>query len=214
MNATIKMFQAWVLKICVCSVNWYSCILTYTVACDIVQSMLTFCKHRNWCLTKVYWNPRCTVWHATLALREHLYLYLPLGLLCWSPWPWQHSIQYNSLSLWTSTIITQHWTHHQSLVKLKWKILGKMLTFGSTTLFNVQDTKARVWSWMIHSDCNTAHSAGKTYNAMVNETMFPGDAVCLLLPSNYLDCPSVGVDLLCSITPSLLCFQEDKEDCP
>lgn len=60
---------------------------------------------------------------------------------------------------------------------------------------------------------NQAHSVGKTYNAMVDEAMFPGDAISLLLASNYLDCPSVGVDL-CSITPFLLRFQEDKEDCP
>lgn len=156
----------------------------------------------------------CVTSNRRASRTEHLYLYLPLGLLCWSPWPWQNPTQYNSASLWTSTIITQHWKDHQSLIKLKWQSLVKIVTFGSTALFNVQDSKTGVCSWMIHSDWNSAHSVGKTYNAMVNKTMFPGDAVCLLLPSNYLDCPSVGVDLLCSITPFLLCFQEDKEDCP
>lgn len=48
--------------------------------------------------------------------------------------------------------------------------------------------------------------------AMVDETMFPGDAISLPRAPIDLDSPRVGVDL-CSINPIQFSCQQDK-DCP
>lgn len=54
--------------------------------------------------------------------------------------------------------------------------------------------------------------ADVTYVAVVDESVFPGNAVSFLRSAVDLDCPRVGVDLS-SIGPLQRHFQEDK-NCP
>ncbi len=63
-----------------------------------------------------------------------------------------------------------------------------------------------------HTHTHIQYTVSRTYMAVVDETVFPGDAVSLLWPPIDLDSPGVGVDL-CSISPLQFCSQEDK-DCP
>lgn len=56
------------------------------------------------------------------------------------------------------------------------------------------------------------HTVSRTYIAVVDETVLPGDVVGFLWPPIDLDSPGVGVDL-CSFNPLQFCYQEDK-DCP
>lgn len=64
----------------------------------------------------------------------------------------------------------------------------------------------------MHSHTRMQYTVNRTYIAVVDETVFPGDAVSLPWPPIDLDSPGVGVDL-CNINPLQFCCQEDK-GCP